>query len=119
MSSNTTTATFADDTAILAVHKDPIIASQHLQDHMILFENWLKMWIIKANETKSTQSTFTLRKQSCPPVNLNDHPSPQSETVKYLGMLLDRRRTWKPHIWNKRSPTTEQQIQKNVLVPWS
>jgi hypothetical protein len=38
----TTTGTFADDTAILASHDDPVTASQRLQDHLDQLEIWLK-----------------------------------------------------------------------------
>jgi hypothetical protein len=39
--------------------------------------------------------TFTLRKETCPPVKINDCQLPQVEDTKYLGMYLDRRLTWK------------------------
>lgn len=103
--SNTTNveiATFADDTAIMASHQDPTLASSHLQGHLSRVERWLKVWRVKANSTKSTHVTFTLRKQTCPEVFLNNIKIPQKEDVKYLGLHLDRRLTWAKHIWNKR-----------------
>jgi hypothetical protein len=39
---------------------------------------------------------------NCPPVKFNDQLLPQQEEVKYLGMHLDRRLTWKKHILKKR-----------------
>lgn len=99
---NTKTATFADDTAILASHLDPVIASSNLQVHLNEIQRWLNKWKIKANETKSTHITFTLRRDTCPTVSLNNHNLPQAEDVKYLGMHLDRRLTWRKHIWTKR-----------------
>jgi len=98
----TLTASYADDTAIMASHSDPIIATQHLQQHLDKMERWLKRWRIQANESKSTHITFTLRSGECPDVHLNGTIIPQSTTVKYLGLNLDRRLTWKPHIQNKR-----------------
>jgi hypothetical protein len=44
----TTTATFADDTAILATDSDPAIASQKLQIHL----NALHKWRVQANALK-------------------------------------------------------------------
>lgn len=102
LSSNTTTATFADDTAIMASHEDPYIASQRIQTHLNKLETWLHIWRIKVNETKSTHITFTNRTRNCPPVKLNDCQLPHVEDIKYLGMHLDRRLTWKKHIWTKR-----------------
>jgi hypothetical protein len=39
---------------------------------------------------------------NCPPVKFNDQLLPQQEEVKYLGMHLDRRLSWKKHIFKKR-----------------
>ena len=57
---------------------------------------------MKANETKSVQVTFTLKRKTCPPVQLNDKQLPQTDDVKYLGIHLDRRLTWCKHITAKR-----------------
>jgi hypothetical protein len=62
----TLTATYADDTAILASHDDPTTATSKLQTHLNRIEKWLLQWRICANETKSTQVTFTLRREDCP-----------------------------------------------------
>lgn len=98
----TTVATFADDTAILVSHTDPNTASNRLQSHLNQIQVWLKKWRIRANETKSVHVTFTLNRATCPPVKLNGMHLPQADEVKYLGMHLDRRLTWKKHIWTKR-----------------
>jgi hypothetical protein len=57
---------------------------------------------MKANETKSVHVTFTTRRATCPPVHINDVQIPQEDHVKYLGLHLDRRLTWHPHIFAKR-----------------
>lgn len=98
---NTTTATFADDTAILAISDTPRFASEKLQDALNSIQDWLKTWRIKVNETKSQQVTFTLRRNTCPSVSINGQQLPQSKTAKYLGMYLDRRLNWKEHIAKK------------------
>ena len=99
---NTMTATYADDTAILASHENSNTASQHLQHHLHQLEKWLTKWRIKVNENKSTHVTFGLRRETCPAVTLNGHSIPQRETAKYLGIHLDRRLTWQKHIFTKR-----------------
>jgi hypothetical protein len=78
----TLTATYADDTAILASHFDPITATQHLQLHLDQLEHWLERWRIRANESKSTHITFTLRRDDCPAVYLNGNLIPQATTIK-------------------------------------
>lgn len=98
----TTTATFADDTSILAVYPDPVIASQRLQSSLAQVQAWCQQWRVKINENKSTHVTFTLNRLTCPPVKFNDVELPQADEAKYLGLHLDRRLTWRSHIWVKR-----------------
>jgi hypothetical protein len=69
---HTTTGTFADDTAILARHDDPVTASHKLQGHLDQLEARLKKWRININATKSVEVTFTLRKEQCPIVHINN-----------------------------------------------
>jgi hypothetical protein len=101
-STSVTTGTFADDTAILASHSDPKIASELLQEGLNDISDWLKKWRIKANESKSVNVIFTLRRDACPPVMLNNVTVPQSDHVRYLGIHLDKRLTWQKHIFTKR-----------------
>lgn len=101
-SKNVTTATYADDTAVITSHEDHEKASEVLQEHLTKLSNEFKRWRIRVNEAKSTHVTFTNRKNTCPSIKMNDKLIPQADTVKYLGMHLDRRLTWKKHITTKR-----------------
>ncbi|KAK2583269.1 hypothetical protein KPH14_009279 [Odynerus spinipes] len=98
---NTLIGTFADDTAILTSDQDSHEASNKLQQHLNDVESWLKTWRIKINTTKSTHVTFTTRKNTCPPVKINNEQLPQQESIKYLGVHLDRKLLWKTHIRKK------------------
>jgi hypothetical protein len=93
--------TFADDTAVLATGRDPGIASQKLQTNVGTIQKWLKKWRIKPNESKSAHATFTTRRETCPPAHINNVNLPQQD-VKYLGLHLDRRLTWRKHVFTKR-----------------
>lgn len=97
-----TVATFADDTAIVAAHDHPEEASNILQNHLNRIQTWLAKWKIKASEAKSVQVTFALNNKTCPPVTLNNHPLTVADDVKYLGMHLDSKLTWKKHVATKR-----------------
>ena len=68
---HTTIATFADDTGLLVVHADPIVASQHLQHHFNILQVWVDTWKIKINQAKSVHVTFTTKRTLCPPVTTN------------------------------------------------
>jgi hypothetical protein len=92
---NTTTGTFGDDTVILATHGDPAQVTRNLQYHLNRIHAWIHKWKIKINETKSTQVNFTLWREQCPQARLNEQNIPQSPSVKYLGIYLDSRLTWK------------------------
>jgi hypothetical protein len=99
---NFLTATFADDTTILASHEIQNTASQILQNDLHRIQEWLQKWRIKANGSKSVYITLANRMGNCPPVTFNDQLLPQQEEVKYLGMHLDRRLTWKKRLFMKR-----------------
>jgi hypothetical protein len=100
-SRETTLGTFADDTAIFATHEDPTIASPNLQEHLKKNKKWLKKWKIKFNESKSSHISFTLRKDHCPAVNINQTIILQTEVVKYLELQFDCRLNWKEHVAKK------------------
>jgi hypothetical protein len=50
---------------------------------------------MKANETKAAQISFTLKKDTCPPGQLNNQQPTQTEDVKYPGIHMDRKLTWR------------------------
>jgi hypothetical protein len=112
----TTIGTFADDTAIFATNVNPVSPSAQLQEHLSLIEAWLNKWKIKVNESKSTQTTFTLRKGSCPPVHINHTNIPPREQVKYLGLTFDCKLNWKQHIIKKRKEMDQKTTELNWLI---
>ncbi|KAL4111982.1 hypothetical protein QTP88_015835 [Uroleucon formosanum] len=65
-------------------------------------EDWYTKWRFKINQSKSIHTTFTLRLSPCPEVSIYGTQIPTSSIVKYLGLTLDRRLTWAPHLRSKR-----------------
>jgi len=112
-SRETTSGTFADDTA---THEDPTIASLNLQEHLHTIEKWLKKRKIKVNESKSSHMMFTLRKGRCPAVNINQTTVLQTEVVKYLGRHFNCRLNWKEHIARKRKQIDSKTKEINWLI---
>lgn len=113
---HTHTATFADDTALLSIHKNRIIASQQLQTHIDILEKWLELWKIQVNPSKCVHVTFTLNKSCCPKISVNGSIVPEKTQVKYLGIHLDRRLTWAPHIDAKLTQIKLKLTQLNWLL---
>lgn len=58
---NDTIATFADDTAVLAVGETNEEATSKAQEAIKKIEKWTRTWRIKLNESKSTHVVFTNR----------------------------------------------------------
>lgn len=94
-SDNTSTATFADDTAILAAVKDPAIASTKLQENINRIDEVTKLW--KINQTMWTHITFTRRNKTCSNIQLDKVELPQKTEDKFLGYHLVRWLTWTKH----------------------
>jgi len=115
-SRNLTIATYADDTAFLASSSDPREASETIQRQMDALHPWLSRWNIVVNAEKSTQTTFALRRGDCPPVTLNGVIIPNAPAPKYLGLTLDRRLTWRPHIVSKRIQADARLRQMHWLI---
>lgn len=99
---NNTIATFADDTAIMAVGVTHEEAVEKLQAAINDVYDWTKKWRIKLNESKSTHIDFTNKKNAYHPVYINNNVIPYENVAKYLGMTLDTKLRWKAHVKKKR-----------------
>ncbi|KAI5720084.1 hypothetical protein M8J77_001627 [Diaphorina citri] len=97
-----TIATFADDTAFLAIDETTQGTSNKLNNTLSRFERWTSKWRIKLNETKSVHVDFTNKNQPYVPIYLNNTIIPFSNQAKYLGMTLDAKLKWKEHVKKKR-----------------
>ena len=88
-SSNFFTATFADDTALLATGKSVEESSAVLQNAINLVHEWTNKWRIKLNNLKSVHVDFTnknlLHHQT---LYIDNTAIPHANTAKYLGMTL-------------------------------
>lgn len=97
----TIVATFADDTAILAVGKTINEATIKLQNALDNINEWTQTWRIALNELKSVHVDFTYKKINRLPVFVNTVQVPFANEAKYLGMTLDAKLKWKPHVKKK------------------
>jgi hypothetical protein len=71
-------------------------------------------WFV--NENKSAHVTFTNRRTDCPAVTINGTKLPVTNEVKYLGLILDQKPTWKPHIIAKKTQINLKLRQMHWLI---
>lgn len=101
---NTKEALFADDTCIFATALVPRRIFSALQNHINKLLDYFRKWKIKINADK-TQAIFISRTSTETPQNItvNNVRIPWKPTAKYLGLTIDNRLTWEPHIRQKRA----------------
>jgi thiamine phosphate synthase YjbQ (UPF0047 family) len=63
-----TTATFADDTAVIAVGESDENSTKKLQSALNKIAIWIKKWRIQLNESKSVHIDFTNKKITQRPI---------------------------------------------------
>lgn len=97
-----TIATFADDTAILAMGSNINESTNKVQCATDKIINWTKKWRTQLNESKSIHINFTYKNIHYIPVNINLNIVPYANTAKYLGMTLDAKLKWKEHVKKKK-----------------
>jgi len=104
---NSTIASFADDTILLSTHKNINTAIHNLQTDTDELTAWFYKWRLDINATKTQTKMFSLRRlnlQNLSKIVINSENipwNPKDEAVKYLGVYLDTRLSWKIHINKK------------------
>ena len=94
-------ATFADDTAIMAFGNNNTESTQKLQAAITKVQSWTRKWRIKLNEAKSVHVDFTNKGVEHKPIYINHQVVPYENRAKYMGMTLDAKLGWKPHVKEK------------------
>lgn len=97
----TQTSLYADDTALSASGIDPNEIIGKLTRGFSTLQQYYKTWRIKVNENKLQCIFFTKRRNlrylPAPTLNIGQSEIPWSNVVKYLGMYLDPKLTFKYH----------------------
>lgn len=98
-------AMFADDMLIMGQNDILIDAIETLQRSVDKIQKWLSKWAIMLNASKCQSKIFSLRPyRNAPYIIINDQEiqwKAKDDAMKYLGVLLDHRLTWKLHINSK------------------
>jgi hypothetical protein len=92
-------ALFADDTCLCATDGKEGFTVRKFQRGLSSTEAWCERWNIKINEDKTRGIYFS---RSRPPpeshLTLNGRNIPFVISEKYLGVIIDRKITWRLHI---------------------
>lgn len=93
------TLQFADDICVYTTHGNINQCYEELQNSMGNLTSWLHNSGFIISELKSSICTFT-RKRMIPPdlVQLGNYQFPYKTKVKFLGIYLDTKLSWKHHI---------------------
>jgi hypothetical protein len=103
-SPGSTTATFADNTAVVTMDRDPAIASQKLQTGLLAIQNWFLKMENESQQMKVDPRNIHYTKRIVSPSPYKQCATPP-ENVKYLGLRLDRRLILHKHIFRKTETT--------------
>lgn len=95
-----TIAHFADDVAILSQGTCET-ATHSMQNICNNIHSWCCQWRVMINPLKSQLVKFTYKTNiTTYQINIGGIQIPEVQSVKYLGLILDSRLTWKNHITN-------------------
>ena len=93
---------FADDTNLLYHHKNPKILRKHMNADLKLLFNWLCANRLSLNVSKTEFIIFrppNLKLSARITLTLNRTTIFESTKIKYLGVILDNKLSWKHHIF--------------------
>jgi len=99
---------YADDTVIIATFRKSTLLVSYLESYLNDLQRWLSEWRISINVCKSTAIIFARagRRVIQPRlVTLFGEPIEWVDTTRYLGVTLDTRLAWSPHIDQVRKRT--------------
>ena len=93
---------YADDVAICITAKDIHTASELMRNALSKVEKWCNKVNLSVNPQKAELMLFTKkRKYQFVEPKLFDTRLPLKDTVKYLGVVIDQKLNWRPHITSK------------------
>ena len=112
-------ALYADDTAVIATSRKPVLLFSYLESYLNDLQRWLSEWRIAINVSKSTAIIFVRagRRFIQPrPVTLLGEAIEWFDTTCYLGVTLDKSLTWSPHIDQVRKKTAQKMGMLGTLL---
>ena len=97
-------AQYADDSAVILEGKSSNKIIKNMRLALLSAKKYFHKWKIKINETKTQAIIFPFNKSPkripTVPLMFNGHRIELSHTIKYLGLSLDKKLTFKQHLLN-------------------
>ncbi len=95
-----TLRTFADDINISVRTRDPVVAQGILQTALNSIGDWADNNGLSFSHSKTHCVNFSRKRkiQVNPILTLQGHQLEYKDNIRFLGLIFDRRLTWKPHI---------------------
>jgi hypothetical protein len=103
-------ALYADDKTIIATSRKPALLIKYLETYLSDLERLLRECRIAINVSKSNAMLFAEAAWRVPrprPVQFLGEPIQWVDTARYLGVTLDSRLTWRPHIVQVRKKASQ------------
>ena len=89
----------ADDLAVWSTSEYTTSSAYRIQEAVNKVEQWTNDWGLQISEVKTQATVFSLStSKEKVAIKLGDKTLPQVETPTFLGVKLDTRLSWKPHI---------------------
>ena len=93
------TVCYADDIVILINGADVKILHEYMQEALRITWEWCENNSLSINPSKTSIIKFTRKRNAAiEPLKIKNTIIPFSNTVKYLGVMLDNKLTWNEHI---------------------
>ena len=95
---------FADDACLSFENTDPLALQQQTNQELLKVNNWLNQNKLFLNYSKSNFIIFTKKKINHNfKITIADNQIQQVRSTKYLGVVLDEKLNWEPHIKSLKS----------------
>ena len=109
---------FADDLNATIIGVCIKVLRDLMQGCLNEFNEWFSSRGLKISATKSTCMIIdsSLRPRYPEPLTLNGIPIPYVTEMKYLGVIIDNKLTWKPHIRNRLAKAKRGLMQAKKLI---
>jgi len=94
------TTLFPDDTSLHISHKDIKTLQRIVQNELDKVDTWMRSNRLSINYNKTTYMILTATpSQNCNfEISMNDVRIQKTDSIKYLGVIIDNKLSWKPQI---------------------